>query len=441
MTNSSNSNDSSRNPQLKTPGMQESSIQSGGHEACAEEDKSNGLGDSLAPAPQPIHAHRHDRLDDGSVALLSLFATRTPKDVPQLHLAAPVLPARDGDNIKLGIERTNHTSGSLMVPAFTAFMQLDGGARPETAEQEETVKQQETVKQEQTAQQDKTLERDRIDVRQTLPLKLLLPVTLVHLAVLGLLAWQLAPQLGSLSAALDERANQPKALQSYLVFSTPKQPIEQPPEANPSDPAAVKPQSEPEPEQVKREQVNEQNAPIEPALSTAPKEPAPIKDEPLPAQPAVESAQKARRESLPPIETPAPSEHSQLDFSTPASRFVARQNAQALNALSQSYADEQTVHMNAAGRGMSELLPEMEVLLVPSADDFYKPNTLDSDIDPNRIVKSGDTCYRVVKVPTPINPHAENLGFPFRCGEDRVKKALKEGINKYLALMGKQDLR
>ncbi|QYJ73669.1 hypothetical protein [Shewanella sp. FJAT-52076] len=420
MTNSSNSNDSSRNPKLKTPGMQENSIQSGGHEACAEEDKSNGLGDSLAPAPQPIHAHRHDRQDDGYVASLSLFATRTPKDVSQLHLAVPVLPARGGDNLNLGIERTDHTSGSVVVSTFTAFRRLDAGERPETVEQEETQ------------------ERDRIDVRQTLPLKLLLPVTLVHLAVLGLLAWQLAPQLGSLSAALDERANQPKALQSYLVFSAAKQPIEQPPAANPSEPAAVIPQ--PEPEQVKREQVNEQKAPIEPALATAPKEPAPIKDEPLPAQPAVEPEQKARRESLPPIETPAPSEQSQLDFSTPASRFMARQNAQALNALSQSYADEQTIHMNAAGRGMSELLPEMEVLLVPDADDFYKPNTLDSDIDPNRIVKSGDTCYRVVKVPTPINPHAENLGFPFRCGEDRVKKALREGINKYLALMGKQDL-
>ncbi|AZQ10660.1 hypothetical protein [Shewanella khirikhana] len=437
MTNSSNSNDSSRNPQLKTPGMQDPCIQSGGHEACAEEDKSNGSGCSLAPAPQPIHAHRHDRQDDGYVASLSLFATRTPKDVSPLHLAAPVLPARGGDNLNLGIERTDHNSGSIVVPAFTAFTRQDAGARQETVEQEET------VKQEQTAQQDKTQERDRIDVRQTLPLKLLLPVTLVHLAVLGLLAWQLAPQLGSLSAALDERANQPKALQSYLVFSAPKQPIEQPPEANPSELAAVKPQSEPEPEpeQVEREQVNEQKTPVEPTLATAPKEPAPIKDEPPPAQPIAEPAQQARRESLPPIETPAPSEQSQLDFSTPASRFMARQNAQALNALSQSYADEQTVHMNAAGRGMSELLPEMEVLLVPSADDFYKPNTLDSDIDPNRIVKSGDTCYRVVKVPTPINPHAENLGFPFRCGEDRVKKALKEGINKYLALMGKQDLR
>ncbi|MCH4294342.1 hypothetical protein MJ923_08480 [Shewanella sp. 3B26] len=415
---------------MKTPGMQDACIQSGGHEACAEEDKSNGLGCSLPPAPQPMYAHRHchqqDRLDDGSMAPLSLFATRTPNELPQLRLTSTALPVRDGDNLNPGIECTDHESGSALFPAFTALTQREAGS----------------VTQEDTVRQDETQTRDRIDVRQTLPLKLLLPVTLVHLAVLGLLAWQLAPQLGSLSAVLDERANQPKALQSYLVFSAPKQPIEQPPEANP-DPAAVKLQSKPEPEleQVKRVQVNEQKTPVEPALAAAPKEPDPIKDEPLPAQPAVEPVQKARRESLPPIETPAPSEQSQLDFSTPASRFMARQNAQALNALSQSYADEQTVHMNAAGRGMSELLPEMEVLLVPSADDFYKPNTLDSDIDPNRIVKSGDTCYRVVKVPTPINPHAENLGFPFRCGEDRVKKALKEGINKYLALMGKQDLR
>ena len=425
LTNSSNSNDSSHYPQLKTPGMQDQSTQSDGHKTCAEEGKSNGLGDSLAPAPQPMYAHRHchqqDRLDDGSMVPLSLFATRTPNELPQLRLTSTALPVRDGDNLNPGIEHTDHESGSALFPAFTALTQREAGS----------------VTQEDTARQDETQTRDRIEVRQTLPLKLLLPVTLVHLAVFGGLAWQLTPHLGSFNTALDERANKPKALQSYLVFSAPKQPIEQPPQANPSEPAAIKPQ----PEQVEREQANEQKAPVEPALATAPKEPDPIKDEPLPAQPAVEPAQKARRESLPPIETPALPEHSQLDFSTPASRFMARQNEQALTALSERYASDKTAHFGASGRSMSELLPEMEVLLVPSADDFYKPNTLDSDVDPNRIVKSGDTCYRVVKVPTPINPHAENLGFPFRCGEDRVKKALKEGINKYLALMGKQDLR
>nr|WP_250885893.1 hypothetical protein [Shewanella jiangmenensis] len=271
-------------------------------------------------------------------------------------------------------------------------------------------------------------------VGRTFLLGHLLPVALIHLALLAGAIYFMAPAL----TALESRKS-PKALQSYLVFSAPKQPIELPPEANPSKPAAIKP--EPEAEKVKPEQGNEQKAPIEPALAAAPKEPDPIKDEPLPAKPAVEPALTARRESLPPIEAPAPSEQSQLDFSTPASRFMARQNANALNALTESYAEQKTAHINRSGRSMSELLPEMEVLLVPDADDFYKPNTLDSKIDPNRIVKSGDTCYRVVKVPTPLNPHAENLGYPFRCGEDRVKKALKEGINKYLALMGKQDLR
>ncbi|ABM00067.1 hypothetical protein Sama_1861 [Shewanella amazonensis SB2B] len=356
-----------------------------------------------------------------------LLSTRIPQELPLPLFVTSIWPCLDADNLtnSLDLGGAEHANSSTLVPALTAYTSLEAGERPGTVKQVDAVK------------QGAAEARDGTKEPQALPIKLLLSVTLVHLAVLGLLAWQLAPHLGSLSTALDGRANKPKALQSYLVFSAPKQVTEQPSEANPSEPTATNPQ----PEQLERELVNKQKAPLEPVLATAPKEPAPIKDEPLPAQPSVEPAQEARWESLPPIETPTLPEHSQLDFSTPASRFMARQNEQALTALSERYASDKTAHFGASGRSMSELLPEMEVLLVPSADDFYKPNTLDSKIDPNRIVKSGDTCYRVVKVPTPLNPHAENLGFPFRCGEDKVKKALKEGINKYLALMGKRDLR
>ncbi|MCL2919268.1 hypothetical protein [Shewanella litorisediminis] len=359
-----------------------------------------------------------DDIERTYFALRPLSAMRTPQKLPSAPVDWCILPGRDADEADESSGESDQADNKCAeydsCPVKTTFS---------------------------------VLPREVAGERETLPLKLLLPVTLIHLAVLGLLAWQLAPHLSTLSSALDEHANKPKALQSYLVFSAPKQATEQLPEANSSAPTATSPQ----PEQAEREQLKE-DKPVEPALAHVPKEADVIKEESLPAEPVIAAV---RRESLPPIEVLAAdheqqdnkqpdntqSEHTQLDFSTPASRFMARQNALALTALSESYANQQTAHMNAAGRGMSELLPEMEVLLVPDADDFYKPNTLDSDIDPNRIVKSGDTCYRVVKVPTPLNPHAENLGYPFRCGEDRVKKALKEGINKYLALMGKQDLR
>ncbi len=79
----------------------------------------------------------------------------------------------------------------------------------------------------------------------------------------------------------------------------------------------------------------------------------------------------------------------------------------------------------------------MEVLWVNDADDFNKVASLDLPLDPNRIVKDGDTCYRVVKVPTPLNPYAENLGFPFKCGQTEMEKALKEAVASRLKRLGK----
>ncbi|GAB1044245.1 hypothetical protein ACWAU3_11380 [Shewanella sp. JL219SE-S6] len=105
---------------------------------------------------------------------------------------------------------------------------------------------------------------------------------------------------------------------------------------------------------------------------------------------------------------------------------------QALQQLSQQYADKAT-----GRKSLSEMDGEMEVLWVNDADDFNKVASLDLPLDPNRIVKDGDTCYRVVKVPTPLNPYAENLGFPFKCGQTEMEKALKEAVASRLKRLGK----
>ncbi|WP_226684912.1 hypothetical protein [Shewanella indica] len=133
---------------------------------------------------------------------------------------------------------------------------------------------------------------------------------------------------------------------------------------------------------------------------------------------------------------PQPAEQAQLDFSSSAlksaRKVLQHSQQQALQQLSQQYADKAT-----GRKSLSEMGGEMEELWVNDADDFNKVASLDLPLDPNRIVKDGDTCYRVVKVPTPLNPYAENLGFPFKCGQTEMEKALKEAVVSRLKRLGK----
>ncbi|MEL4427691.1 hypothetical protein AAEH84_18080 [Shewanella indica] len=133
---------------------------------------------------------------------------------------------------------------------------------------------------------------------------------------------------------------------------------------------------------------------------------------------------------------PQPAEQAQLDFSSSAlksaRKVLQHSQQQALQQLSQQYADKAT-----GRKSLSEMDGEMEELWVNDADDFNKVASLDLPLDPNRIVKDGDTCYRVVKVPTPLNPYAENLGFPFKCGQTEMEKALKEAVVSRLKRLGK----
>ncbi|MDV5390140.1 hypothetical protein QM089_07705 [Shewanella xiamenensis] len=111
-------------------------------------------------------------------------------------------------------------------------------------------------------------------------------------------------------------------------------------------------------------------------------------------------------------------------------RYFERQREQALDDLVLEQANHYSKRSN-----MSEMSPEMEVLIVPNADDFSGPTSLDLELDPNRIVRQGDTCYRVVKVGTPINPYAENLGFPFDCSGKKMNQEIDDAIKAQLNKM------
>lgn len=251
----------------------------------------------------------------------------------------------------------------------------------------------------------------------------------------------------------------PKALQSYLYFSQPspkpltpvpealaEEAITQPKEAievnkadssNSTEPQKTEPQnteqqkqaaeeSEQETEQVAVQDQKEQSIPKTQAQSVKPIGRV-IEETKNAAVPAPERANDFR---------PQPAEQAQLDFSSSAlksaRKVLQHSQQQALQQLSQQYADKATER-----KSLSEMDGEMEVLWVNDADDFNKVASLDLPLDPNRIVKDGDTCYRVVKVPTPLNPYAENLGFPFKCGQTEMEKALKEAVASRLKRLGK----
>ncbi|ABZ76464.1 hypothetical protein Shal_1899 [Shewanella halifaxensis HAW-EB4] len=104
--------------------------------------------------------------------------------------------------------------------------------------------------------------------------------------------------------------------------------------------------------------------------------------------------------------------------------YLAKQRANKLDDLVIDSANQYT-----RKRSLSEMDADMQELVFLEVDKYSKVSITDHRLDPNRIVRLGDTCYRIVKVPTQINPYAENLGYPFNCGGDKIKKAINDAIS------------
>ncbi|WP_394393160.1 hypothetical protein [Shewanella woodyi] len=111
--------------------------------------------------------------------------------------------------------------------------------------------------------------------------------------------------------------------------------------------------------------------------------------------------------------------------------YFQRQREQALDELVISQSDRYT-----RKRSLSEMDGDMIILSLPEHNIWEETKTLDSELDPNRIVKQGSTCYRIVKTPNPLNPHAENLGYPFRCDGKSLVSDLQKAIAKRAEKMG-----
>ncbi|MCG9756887.1 hypothetical protein L1D40_16965 [Shewanella insulae] len=293
-------------------------------------------------------------------------------------------------------------------------------------------------------------------------LHIFLAVLLVHLVLLALLSWQFdGPYL-----AQDSTKGDKKAISAYMLTQAEFDAMRakyRPAEATVNQEAGVTQEnqvpSEPSPEK------------LAPAIRAADSQGKVTQDKVTQdklTQPTVTHANATQTTNVPVIDTSASNtSESRIVPETKPSDDIQKESgafsfegATGLNLAAEPAADsgaasavagdymvryrqsrldelvERAANNAIQKKSMSEMDGEMRGLVLPKENEYETAITLDSKLDPNRIVKIGDTCYRVVSVATPINPHGENLGFPFKCGGDKVKQAIKDSLDKHLSMMG-----
>ncbi|MDO6679920.1 hypothetical protein [Shewanella sp. 4_MG-2023] len=110
--------------------------------------------------------------------------------------------------------------------------------------------------------------------------------------------------------------------------------------------------------------------------------------------------------------------------------FINKLNQQQVN---QQISQQAHLATSVSGASTSELTPEMDDIELIVIEDKRQPTTLNHRLDPNRIVKIGETCHRLVALPTQINPYAEGLDLGHPCEGGKTKKALDNAIQQRLS--------
>lgn len=274
---------------------------------------------------------------------------------------------------------------------------------------------------------------------------LLFGVILGHGVLLFLLFFLWRSQLSQLGFSLAESTNNTKALKAYFIYAPQTQTLpEEPPAAEAiiaaeamtaaqkpvvSTSAIELPATVPTKPTAKQGKQVKQSINASALSSTEKPSDVLVKKQAKSTQSQTGATHQPQRQSQPQTEQP-------LSASTSASiglftqGYFERQREQALDNLVIEQANKYSRKSN-----LTEMSPDMEVLIVPNAEDFSGPTSLDLELDPNRIVRQGDTCYRVVKVGTQINPYAENLGFPFDCSGKKMNQEIDDAIKAQLNKM------
>ncbi|WP_133408522.1 hypothetical protein [Parashewanella tropica] len=103
--------------------------------------------------------------------------------------------------------------------------------------------------------------------------------------------------------------------------------------------------------------------------------------------------------------------------------YLSRKKSEGIYSAASEYAKLQT----QVGT-LSEITPSVKPLWTPEAEKLEDKALIHSVLDPNRIIKKGHICHRVIKIGNKLKPDSEILGYPFKCGESDTDIALKEAL-------------
>ncbi|MCW3172044.1 hypothetical protein [Shewanella subflava] len=116
----------------------------------------------------------------------------------------------------------------------------------------------------------------------------------------------------------------------------------------------------------------------------------------------------------------APSNLTSEDIRRASRHFLQQINEQEFDAM----VGRQTASISMVGT-MSEMDADRDYIEIHQKQDLSQPHSYNHRLDPNRIVKQGDYCYRVVNLATQVNPYGEGLGFAEFCGTEQLKIAMQ----------------
>lgn len=117
--------------------------------------------------------------------------------------------------------------------------------------------------------------------------------------------------------------------------------------------------------------------------------------------------------------------------------YLQKLQAKQFNDMLQQQADSYLQQKLQLGT-LSEITPNPTALDLVAPKPISEYRNLDSELDPNRIIKHGNTCYRIVDVSNALNPYAENLGYEFKCGQSDTEKALEAALSKRISFNQQQ---
>ncbi|MCL1078642.1 hypothetical protein D5R81_12005 [Parashewanella spongiae] len=153
-------------------------------------------------------------------------------------------------------------------------------------------------------------------------------------------------------------------------------------------------------------------------------EPVEVTIEPIEALAEVDETTPKSIESQEVTKEPTPK--VKFDVKKATAAFLQQRSMSRLTELSKQ--QRLSEHYGSA----SVITPDMKPLILIKTETLEKQLSLDSELDPQRIERIGNTCRRVVNIGDVIDPYRTTMGHPMKCGYSEQEKALQQALSERL---------